>query len=216
MPRHSTKPHASQVAAKRASALAKAAERDAKQAAARDRKAGYEPGAKLKEARASLSVDLRATFDALVSDYQFAATEHNRHPFYSPFVLADLVRAGWRREGVSATQAAGQADELLKVVAAPVLEEIAAAIVSQGYRATIAVNLPTSAPSICLAISISGRQSVLRISHDGENRLSVFQHVRPAETEAFVTRDVWSTSELSGKKVKDEALQFVESVLTSH
>ena len=49
------------------------------------------------EARNSLSPDLVPVFDKLVEDYKFAATMHHGSPFVSYVVLADLVKAGWRR-----------------------------------------------------------------------------------------------------------------------
>ncbi len=48
-------------------------------------------------ARNSVPIELVSAFDALVADYQFAATVHHRSPFVSYVVLADLVKAGWRR-----------------------------------------------------------------------------------------------------------------------
>jgi hypothetical protein len=47
-------------------------------------------------ARNSLPDEMKPTFDALVSDYRFAATKHHGTPFVSFIVLADLVKIGWR------------------------------------------------------------------------------------------------------------------------
>lgn len=54
------------------------------------------------EAWNSLPDDLKAEFDALVSDYKFFADKHHRKPFVSYVVLADLIRVGWRLAGPSA------------------------------------------------------------------------------------------------------------------
>jgi hypothetical protein len=50
------------------------------------------------EARNSLPPKLISVFDDLVADYQLFATKHHGSPFVSYVVLADLIRAGWRRE----------------------------------------------------------------------------------------------------------------------
>lgn len=50
-------------------------------------------------ARNSLSEELKPVFDAFVDDYKFAATIHHGRPFVSHVVLAEMVKAGWRRVG---------------------------------------------------------------------------------------------------------------------
>ena len=40
---------------------------------------------------------LREPFDDLFEEYRFRTTVRHGKPFVSAFVLADLVRAGWRR-----------------------------------------------------------------------------------------------------------------------
>ncbi len=47
--------------------------------------------------RNSLPESQRATFDALVSDYQESASEHSKGPWVNYRILADLVRAGWQK-----------------------------------------------------------------------------------------------------------------------
>lgn len=53
---------------------------------------------KHQEARNSLPEALRPVFDEFVSDYKFAATMRCGRPYISYMVLADMIRAGWRRE----------------------------------------------------------------------------------------------------------------------
>ena len=50
-------------------------------------------------ARNSLPFELVAVFDALVTDYKFAASVHHGSPFVSYVVLAEIVKAGWRLVG---------------------------------------------------------------------------------------------------------------------
>lgn len=50
-------------------------------------------------ARSSLPIELVPVFDALVTDYRFAASVHHGSPFVSYVVLAELVKAGWRLTG---------------------------------------------------------------------------------------------------------------------
>jgi hypothetical protein len=58
---------------------------------------GEKTSKKREESRRNLPEDLRTVFDELVLDYQAAAMTHHRMPFVSYVVLADVVRAGWRR-----------------------------------------------------------------------------------------------------------------------
>lgn len=51
----------------------------------------------LEEARSSLREELREVFDLLVEDYRFSAHVRHGKRFVSYVVLADLVKAGWRR-----------------------------------------------------------------------------------------------------------------------
>lgn len=52
---------------------------------------------KHEEARNTLSEEMQVEFDRLVNDYRFYATVHHRGPFVSYVVLADMIRAGWRK-----------------------------------------------------------------------------------------------------------------------
>jgi hypothetical protein len=56
---------------------------------------------KHEEARNSLPDSLRPVFDLLAEDYRFAAMQHHGAPYVSYVILADLIRAGWRRTGES-------------------------------------------------------------------------------------------------------------------
>ena len=49
---------------------------------------------------ASLPVELQSVFNQLVADYQAAARKHavGRQPWINYNLLADLLRAGWRKE----------------------------------------------------------------------------------------------------------------------
>jgi len=49
------------------------------------------------EIRSQLPEHLRQEYDMLVSDYRFAAHVRYGKRFVSYMVLADLIRAGWRR-----------------------------------------------------------------------------------------------------------------------
>ena len=49
------------------------------------------------EARDSLPKGLKPVFDDFVSDYKYAATLRHGRPYISYIVLADMIRAGWRR-----------------------------------------------------------------------------------------------------------------------
>lgn len=55
------------------------------------------PSAKYLAARETLPAELRPVFDEFVQDYRFAATLRVGSPLVSYAVLADMVRAGWRR-----------------------------------------------------------------------------------------------------------------------
>ena len=54
---------------------------------------------KYEQARNSVPEELWPVFDAFVDDYKFAATVHHGAPFVSYIVLAEMVKAGWRRSG---------------------------------------------------------------------------------------------------------------------
>jgi hypothetical protein len=56
---------------------------------------------KEEEARRTLPDELRPVFDDFVADYRYAATLRHGRPYISYIVLADMVRAGWRRTGGS-------------------------------------------------------------------------------------------------------------------
>jgi hypothetical protein len=45
----------------------------------------------------SLPTELQSEYEMLVEDYMFAAEIHYGKRFVSYVVLADLIRAGWRR-----------------------------------------------------------------------------------------------------------------------
>lgn len=47
--------------------------------------------------RSNLPEELRGVFDQLVEDYRYSAHVHYGKRFVSYVVLADLVKAGWRR-----------------------------------------------------------------------------------------------------------------------
>jgi hypothetical protein len=52
---------------------------------------------KEQEARRGLPNELKPVFDEFVADYKYAATLRHGKPYVSYIVLADMVRAGWRR-----------------------------------------------------------------------------------------------------------------------
>lgn len=52
---------------------------------------------KHEEARNTLPEELRPLFDDLVEDYRFAVHLRYGKRFVSYIVLADLIKAGWRR-----------------------------------------------------------------------------------------------------------------------
>ncbi len=52
---------------------------------------------KHKEARNTLPEELKSIFDEFVEDYRFAVHVRYGKKFVSYIVLADLVKAGWRR-----------------------------------------------------------------------------------------------------------------------
>ena len=56
----------------------------------------YKQSEKYKEAKASLSKELRDIYDEFVADYRHAATLRHGRPYVSYIVLADMVKAGWR------------------------------------------------------------------------------------------------------------------------
>ena len=49
------------------------------------------------EAREKLAEELKAAFDDFVVDYKYWATLRHGKPYISYAVLADMIRAGWRR-----------------------------------------------------------------------------------------------------------------------
>jgi len=51
---------------------------------------------KYKEARNSLSDELKPIFDELVSHYKYATMRRHGRGYVSYIVLAELVKAGWR------------------------------------------------------------------------------------------------------------------------
>jgi len=55
------------------------------------------PSEKEQEARRMLPDELKLIFDDFVADYKYAATLRHGKPYVSYTVLADMVRAGWRR-----------------------------------------------------------------------------------------------------------------------
>jgi hypothetical protein len=52
---------------------------------------------KEQKARGALPSELRPIFDDFVADYKYAAVLRHGKPYVSYIVLADMVRAGWRR-----------------------------------------------------------------------------------------------------------------------
>lgn len=48
-------------------------------------------------ARDTLPTELRSDYDRFVEDYKFAATVRHGSPYVSYIVLADMIKAGWRR-----------------------------------------------------------------------------------------------------------------------
>ena len=59
-------------------------------------KMGSQYSQKEKEARDSLPEELKPIFDDFVADYKYAVTIRHGNPYISYFVLADMVKAGWR------------------------------------------------------------------------------------------------------------------------
>lgn len=57
----------------------------------------YTQSAKFIEARNSLPEKMKPTFDDFVADYRYAASVRHGQPYVSYIVLADMIRAGWRR-----------------------------------------------------------------------------------------------------------------------
>ena len=55
------------------------------------------PSEKQIEARNSLPEELKPVFDDFVADYKYVATLRHGRPYISYIVLADMIRAGWRR-----------------------------------------------------------------------------------------------------------------------
>ena len=55
------------------------------------------PSEKQIEARDSLPNELKPIFDDFVADYRYAATLRHGRPYVSFIVLADMIKAGWRR-----------------------------------------------------------------------------------------------------------------------
>ena len=49
------------------------------------------------QTRNSLPEELKPVFDDFVAYYKYAATLRHGRPYISYIVLADMVRAGWRR-----------------------------------------------------------------------------------------------------------------------
>lgn len=56
---------------------------------------------KYDQALSSLPELLREPFKELFEDYKFWTAVRHGHPFVSAFVLADLVKVGWRRSSES-------------------------------------------------------------------------------------------------------------------
>ena len=48
-------------------------------------------------ARETLTEELKPVFDDFVDDYKYCATLRYGRPYISYIVLADMVRAGWRK-----------------------------------------------------------------------------------------------------------------------
>ncbi len=59
------------------------------------------PNEKRAQAEKTLSADLHAAFDLLIEDYKNSAEAHTGRIWVNYNILADLVRAGWRRQNVS-------------------------------------------------------------------------------------------------------------------
>jgi len=55
------------------------------------------PSPKQEEARNSLPEELRPIFDKFVDDYKYCATLRHDKPYISYIVLADMIKAGWRK-----------------------------------------------------------------------------------------------------------------------
>ena len=54
---------------------------------------------KHEEARNTLPDELQPIFEEFVDDYKYCASMRHGRPYISYIVLADMVRAGWRRNG---------------------------------------------------------------------------------------------------------------------
>ncbi len=52
---------------------------------------------KEEEARRTLPDELKPIFDDFVAHYKYAASLRHGRPYVSYIVLADMVKAGWRR-----------------------------------------------------------------------------------------------------------------------
>ena len=52
---------------------------------------------KNEQARSTLPEELRLEFDQFVEDYKLAGMMHHGSPFVSYIILAEMIRAGWRR-----------------------------------------------------------------------------------------------------------------------
>lgn len=50
------------------------------------------------QAEAGLPAELRLTYNALVDEYETAARVYTSHTWVNYDILADLVRAGWRKD----------------------------------------------------------------------------------------------------------------------
>lgn len=51
------------------------------------------------QAESTLPADLRSAFNQLVEDYRSSAEAHTGQVWVNYNILADLVRAGWRKAG---------------------------------------------------------------------------------------------------------------------
>jgi hypothetical protein len=56
---------------------------------------------KYQQALASLPEDLRGVYEELVADYSWQTTKHFGRGYVAYAVLAELVRAGWRKSSLS-------------------------------------------------------------------------------------------------------------------
>jgi hypothetical protein len=50
------------------------------------------------QAEAGLPAELRLTYNALVDEYETVAKTYTSHTWVNYDILADLVRAGWRKD----------------------------------------------------------------------------------------------------------------------